>query len=116
MTRLETIDRSNWEAFVSSPVAFLMLGKNDCGNCTAWTAELLELLGDESKWADVRFGKVLIDTPGLGGFKKANPWLAEVDVLPFNVLYKDGEIVKKWPGGGAARLENRIEGVLAGDG
>lgn len=113
MTRLESIDRSNWEGFVSSPVAFLMIGKSDCGNCTAWTEELLEHLDDESTWADVRFGKVLVDTPGLGKFKKANPWLAEVDVLPFNVLYKNGEIVKKWPGGGYARLENRLAGIAA---
>ncbi len=111
MSRIETIDKANWDAFVSSPVAFLMIGKSDCGNCATWTEELNAELADASTWSDVRFGKLLVDTPGLGFFKKANPWLADVEVLPFNVLYKDGKIVKKWPGGGYARLDNRLEGI-----
>jgi hypothetical protein len=39
---------------------------------------------------------------------KANPWLAEVDVLPFNVIYVGGERVKTFAGGGLERLRNRL--------
>jgi hypothetical protein len=113
--RLESIDGKNWEEFVSAPVAVLMLGKTDCNACKDWTEELTELLADATKWPEVRFGKMLIDTRGLIGFKKANPWLAEVDSLPFNVLYAKGERVKSWAGCGTDRLAKRLARVLEQD-
>jgi hypothetical protein len=36
----------------------------------------------QSEPADVRFGKVLVDRRGLTNFKRANPWLGQVDELP----------------------------------
>ena len=110
--RLESIDGKNWEEFVAAPAAVLMLGKTDCGNCRVWAEELTELLADGSRWPGVRFGKMLIDTRGLIGFKKASPWLAEVDDLPFNVIYVEGERVKSWAGGGGDRLAKRLARVL----
>ena len=110
--RLEVIDGSNWEEFVSAPVAVLMLGKSDCPACKEWTEELTGLLADAGNWPEVRFGKMLIDQRGLIGFKKANPWLAEVDTLPFNLIYKDGERLKSYAGGGGDRLGNRLRRIL----
>ena len=110
--RLETIDGKNWEEFLASPTAFLMLGKNGCDNCARWTEELTARLEDAAWWPDVRFGKMLIDTPGLLKFKKANPWLAEVEDLPFNLVYRAGERTRTWAGGGADRLDNRLKRVL----
>ena len=40
MSRLEKIDGRTWRDFVQAPVAVLVLGKTDCPNCAAWTAEL----------------------------------------------------------------------------
>ena len=111
--RLETIDGSNWEAFVAAPVAVLMIGKSDCEACNAWTEELRALLAADDRFGDVRFGKLLLDKPGLVSFKRANPWLAEVDQLPFNVIYVDGEPVKRFAGSGAERLVSRLERVRA---
>jgi hypothetical protein len=111
--RLEAVDGENWEEFVSAPFAVLMLGKTDCNACKDWTEELTGLLADASRWSGVRFGKMLIDTRGLIGFKKANPWLAEVTDLPFNVLFVDGERRKSWAGCGADRLAKRLERVLS---
>lgn len=108
MTRLQSIGRDNWEAFVASPTAVLMLGKSDCAHCAEWTEELHELLADEGAWSDVQFGKLLLDTPGMGAFKKVSPWLADVDVLPFTVIYQGGEAVKSFAGKGRDRLENRL--------
>ncbi|MHC4223478.1 MAG: thioredoxin domain-containing protein [Planctomycetota bacterium] len=110
--RLESIDGANWEEFISAPVAVLMLGKTDCPACQAWTEELTGMLADAGRWSDVRFGKMLIDTRGLIGFKKANPWLAEVDTLPFNVIYKEGERLKTFAGGGGDRLDKRLGKIL----
>ena len=108
MGRLETIDGGNWQAFIESPRAVLMLGKSDCANCARWTEELTTFLEADSEFSEVRFGKMLLDQRGLIEFKKANPWLAEVDVLPYNVIYGAGERLKSFAGGGLDRLLNRL--------
>ena len=111
MTRLEMIDSENWEEFLKSPYAVLMLSKSDCQACHEWTAELTSFLETNEDFTDVRFGKMLLDQRGLSGFKKLSPWLADVDVLPFNVLYKDGEKTKEFAGSGMTRLVNRLNNL-----
>ena len=109
VARLEQIDGSNWEAFLAAPIAVLMLGKSDCDACAAWTAELEAFLASDERWRHVRFGKLLLDKPGLIAFKRANPWIAELDVLPVNVLYVNGQESKRFAGGGVERLVTRLE-------
>ena len=108
MPALEILSRETWEEFVASPRVFLMIGKSDCPACNEWTTGLEEFLAADSEFPDVRFGKVLLDTPGLGGFKKANAWLAAVHDLPYNVVFRDGARVKEWVGGGVDRMVNRL--------
>jgi len=114
MSRLETVDGGNWRDFIASPVAVLMIGKSDCGACAAWTEELEQFLATDGEWSHVRFGKMLVDKGGLIEFKRASPWLSEVDELPFNQLYVAGERTKAWPGGGIDRLVTRLRGVTLG--
>lgn len=87
-----------------------MLGKTTCVACNEWTEEL-------DSWTipfdDVKVFKILLDQPGLGRFKIAHPWVAEVDVLPFNVIMIDGEVIKQWAGAGINRLENRLQRVMS---
>lgn len=112
-SRLETVDGGNWREFVGSPLAVLVIGKSDCPACAAWSEELEGFLASDTKWTDVRFGKMLLDRGGLIDFKRANPWLADVDELPFNHIYVRGERWKAWPGGGIDRLVGRLEGQAA---
>ncbi len=112
MSRLETITRENWEEFLAAPAAVLMLGKSDCPACAAWSEELGAFLDGGTEWTSVRFGKLLLDQPGLGAFKKANPWLADLKDLPFNLVYVEGEKVKEFLGSGTDRLSNRLRRVL----
>jgi hypothetical protein len=42
----------------------------------------------------------------------AHPWVAEVDMLPMNVLMRDGEVLKQWAGAGLPRLEARLKRVM----
>jgi hypothetical protein len=112
MTELEIIDRKSWEEFLQSPVAVLMLGKNDCQACADWTEELNTWFASDTAPSDVRFGKILLDTPGMGRFKIAQPWVSEIDILPFNAIFIDGERVKEWAGGKLSRLQNRLERLL----
>ena len=109
MSRLEALDGKNWQEFVAAPAAVLVLGKNGCQACASWASELEAFLSADRRWQGVRFGKLLLDTPGLVSFKRANPWVAELDVLPFNVIYRDGQRAKDFAGGGIERLVNRLE-------
>ena len=45
-------------------------------------------------------------------FKRANPWVAGLDVLPFNVIYVGGEKKSEFAGSGVPRLENRLRMLL----
>jgi hypothetical protein len=112
--RLEAIDGTNWEVFLGASWAVLMLGKSDCEHCHEYTEELHSYLADHAAApAHVRFGKMLLDRGGLATFKRANPWLAEVDVLPYTLIYRGGEKVAEFAGGGVGRLQSRLERLLA---
>lgn len=111
MERLEQIDGRNWEDFLRAPVAVLVLGKSDCPACAAWTDELTGFLATDREWTHVRFGKMLLDKGGLIGFKRAHPWIAELDVLPFNQIFVAGERGKSFAGGGIERLVNRLRQI-----
>ena len=113
MSRLETVNGDNWRDFTGAGRAVLVLGKSDCAACKQWIGELDEFLASDERWANVRFGKVTLDQPGLTDFKRGNKWLAEVTVLPFNVIYADGERAKTFAGGGLQRLENRLQNLEA---
>ena len=112
MSRLEKIDRGNWRDFVAAPLAMLMLGKSDCAACAAWSEELDGFLAQDTEFTTVRFGKMLLDEGGLVDFKRVNPWLAEVDVLPFNQIWVNGERSKNFAGSGVDRLVPRLRGLL----
>ena len=45
----------------------------------------------------------------LASFKRANPWLAEVDVLPYTLIYRGGGKLTEFAGGGIERLQARLE-------
>ena len=107
--RLELLDTNTWQPFLASPAAVLMLGKSDCAACAAWTEELERFLATDERFGHVRFGKLLLDKPGLVAFKRANPWIAELDVRPANVLSAGGHEVKRFAGAGIDRLVTRLE-------
>jgi len=110
---LETVDGENWKAFTEAPAAVLVLGKTDCDNCLRYGSELTEFLATDREFGDVRFGKMMLDQRGLIDFKRANPWLAEVDALPFTVIYVGGERTKSFAGGGVDRLLSRLRRIGA---
>ena len=114
MSRVEVLDPSTLDDFLAADIAVLILAKTTCTNCAKWSEELEAKLAEEDPFPQVRFGKLYLDKPGLIKFKKANPWITEVDVLPFNVLYAAGEQKKSYAGGGFDRLRNRLNRILGG--
>lgn len=113
MPRIEKLEGDRWREFIRAPVAVLVLGKSDCEACSAWSRELETFLEKDQEWRDVRFGKILLDERGLIDFKRANPWIAELDVLPFTQIYTAGERSKSFAGGGIERLVNRLRSLAA---
>jgi hypothetical protein len=111
MSRLEKLEGTTWRDFVRAPLAILVLGKSDCEACSAWTREIEQFLESDQDWRRARFGKILLDERGLSDFKRANPWLTEVDVLPFTRIYVDGEPAKSFAGAGIDRLLSRLRGI-----
>ena len=109
MVDVELLTKDNWQDFLKEPKAVLMLGKTTCEACKEWTSDLKD-------WSDspegIRFGKINLDEPGWGRFKLQEKWVSEVDVLPFNAIYIDGENKKSWAGGGLDRLSNRLNRFL----
>ena len=105
---MELLDGENWEDFFSAPIVVLILGKSGCSACEIWTSTLENWVIPEG----VRLGKILLDVHGLGRFKIANPWVSEVDILPYNAIFINGELKKHWAGGGINRLQHRIDRFL----
>jgi len=91
-----------------------MLGKTDCPACLAWTEELKKFLADDQRFTAVRFGKLELDRPGFGAFKKENPWIVDLHDLPYNVVYVAGEKKKEFLGSGIERLVNRLQRLVEG--
>ena len=81
----------------------------DFDSCDAWFSELetYEIP------PEIRLGKLQLDSPGLGRFKIENNWVANIDILPFNAIYVDGEVTKQWAGGGIERLQTRLNQILS---
>ncbi len=114
MSRIEQLDPTTLEDFLAADASVLILAKTTCENCSRWSEELGAACCDAGFFPGVRFGKLYLDTPGLIAFKKANPWIAGVEDLPYNVIYVKGEQVKQYAGGGIDRLSNRLNRVLGG--
>lgn len=115
MSRLEQLDAGSWDEFTRAPVAVMMLARSTCPHCNEWTHELEHFLArDAARYSHVRFGKLLLDQPGLVPFKEANQdWLHGIEGLPFNVIYVGGERFKSFPGAGIDRLVARLDKITA---
>lgn len=111
---LEVLTPQTLPDFLTSETAVLVLTKRECAACAAWGESLGAFLAEEGEaWSHVRFGKLVLDQPGLGFFKKGTPWLPEVQDLPYNVIYHHGEVVRRYVGPGTDRLVNRLSRLAA---
>ena len=56
----------------------------------------IENEADFDKYKGKLSGKIVLTQPGCRRFKRANPWLSDVDFLPYTVLYASGEKVDEF--------------------
>ena len=87
----------------------LTLGNSGCAACKEWKLEL-------SQWEapqDFRIAEIQLDQPRFGRFKSTYPWVADIDILPFNVIFIEGEVVEQWSGGSLPHLEERLQHFMS---
>ena len=76
--------------------------------------ESVPLARDGDTIAEVRsILEIQLDQPGLGRFKIEHPWIASIQILPFNAIFSDGEIVEQWAGSGTSRLEEKLLSIMS---
>ena len=85
--------------------------QDGCEHCTIYSDDLHRFPDSGSAPGDVGFGKMLLDRGGLVGFQRANPWLADLDVLPYTLVYRQGVKVAEFAGGDVPRLQARLARV-----
>ena len=93
---------------VSQPT-LLILGRPTCDDCQEFYSRL-------NGWEPPVPLEVLtlnLRAPEGEAFRFANPWVAALDFVPFNVLYVNGEPVDQWTGGDLSRLESSLSNLEA---
>jgi hypothetical protein len=88
----------------------LVLAKDDCDNCAAYEAQIRRLQ-EEGQLGDLIVGKLVLTQPGCRGFKRANPWLSELEFLPYTLLYASGEKVDAFAASNGTYLLERAADV-----
>jgi hypothetical protein len=101
---LQKITGDNWEEFLHAKTAILIIERNNCQACLSWSKELESL----TLKAPINIGKLNLDDTGLGRFKIEHNWVSDIDVLPFNTIFIEGEMKEYWAGGGLERLLSRL--------
>jgi len=113
-SRLQTIDDRTWADFRDAPAAVLVLAREDCPHCRAWSDELADFLEQDTEWTHVRFGKVFLDGDDIDVFQQENgDWLDIVPGVPFNAIFRDGQPLTSMAGGGVKRLVRRLQRRLS---
>ncbi len=112
MVTLEELDESTWQDFLNAPISVLMLSKNDCHSCLQLSKELTDWESIEPVQANIRFGKIMLDRFGMGRFKIAQPWVSNIDIMPFLAIFVNGERVMEWSGRTRSYLQNQLEVIL----
>ena len=89
------VDDATVDSVVNARCGALVLAKDDCDNCAAYEAEIRRLQ-EAGQLCDLVVGKLVLTQPGSREFKRSNPWLRDVDFLPYTLLYASGEKVDEF--------------------
>ncbi len=105
---MEVLTSDNWKEFLDSPLVVLVLSRRGCKACEKWNEKLETYTIPNG----VRIGKILLDSPGFGRFKIEHEWVSNVDMLPFNVIFVNGEVKTSWAGSGLKKLQKRLDSFV----
>ena len=94
------ITSNNWEEITSSPLSVVIFTKNQCKDCKQW----IDKLSASDRLEKMIYAVINLSDKGLGKIKIENPWISQIDILPFNVLFAEGELQEHWSGANEDRL------------
>jgi hypothetical protein len=101
------VDDDSLDVVMHARYGILVLTKTTCGACASYQSEIERSLAlGDLEGASV--AKLVLDRPGGHRFKRDNPWLADVNFLPYTVLYRDGQQVDAFAASKASYLLERL--------
>lgn len=106
--RYVKLDDTNISNFLKSQHAVLVLGKSTCGNCHEYDSGIVAII-DRPEYGSLSFGKVILDEPGSIMFKRNNPWISQIELLPYTVLYANGLKVAEFAASNVKYLEEKLK-------
>ncbi len=110
---IREVNDQNLQEVVEAERAILVLTKSDCGHCVAYQAEIEALL-ERGDMGGTVIGKMPLNQRGvIRDFKRNNPWLADLRVLPYTLLYSKGQRVDGFAASKGSYLLERIEDTFA---
>ena len=110
---IREVNDENLQEVVEAEQAILVLTKSDCGHCIAYQAEIEALL-ERGDMGGTVIGKMPLNQRGvIRNFKRNNPWLADLRVLPYTLLYSKGQRVDGFAASKGSYLLERIEDAFA---
>lgn len=107
ISEITSLSANDWSKELSSGQKLLLIGKSSCQACAEWKKDL-------SSWKrpdELIILEIKLDQSGFGNFKRENPWITEIQILPYNVIFNEGVIVERWSGKGIERLENKLHSI-----
>lgn len=110
MSTIIEVNDANYEDFMAYEKVALIISKSTCGNCANYALEIEELAA-KGKLEGLVVGKLILDKAGALNLKRANPWIKEVDFLPFTVLYYKGEKAEEFSASKGSYLRMRMRKV-----
>lgn len=106
---IREVTDQNLGEVVEAERAVLVLTKTGCGHCAAYQAEIEALL-ERGAMGGTVIGKMPLNQRGvIRDFKRNNPWLADLKVLPYTLLYSKGQRVDGFAASKGSYLLERIE-------
>ena len=94
------VTSDNWNEIISLPLSIVIFTKDDCQDCKLW----IDKLRDSKGFEGISFAIINLSDKGLGKIKMGNSWISHIDILPFNVLFINGELHENWSGANENRL------------
>lgn len=102
----------NFGEVINAERAVLIFTKSDCGHCAAYQAEIKALF-EQGEMEGVSIGKVVLNQRGISRYKRNNPWLSGLKVLPYTLLYSEGVPVDDFAASKGAYLLERMQNAFA---
>lgn len=85
----------------------LILAEESCAACRSYTEDIRGL-EEDGCLGDVVIGKIVLDRPGSGQFKRGNPWLRSLEHLPHTIVFKAGVKVDEFAASRGRYLVERL--------